>query len=633
MIHKHLSHPKYRADIDGLRAISILAVVGFHAFPQWVSGGFIGVDVFFVISGFLISGIIFSNLEKNSFSYYEFYVRRIKRIFPALILVLIASYIVGWYTLLPSEYKQLGKHIAAGAGFISNLALWNEAGYFDTASDTKPLLHLWSLGVEEQFYIFWPLLLGLVWKYRLNFLVITLLIAIASFSANAITAASNPVADFFSPFTRFWELMIGGVLAYITLHKPHLIPRNTNVQSIIGLLLIATAIFSINKEMPFPGWRALLPTIGAFLIISAQPTAWTNHYLLGNRVMVFIGLISYPLYLWHWPILSFLRIYGTGTPSTPTRIAAIIIAFILAWLTYYLVEKRLRFGPHGKRKSVILLILIALVGFIGFNTYWRNGLGFRIFKMIPELAGTTRYTSTFWREHQCFLGDGEQFSNVCMETKRPLFFIWGDSHAAALYPGFKEMQSKYQFGIAQYTKGSCKPFMGDGDVPDPECTRINRTIFSLIKKVSPDYVLLHAYWTGLDNLKKLKVTVDALKNSGVKSIILIGPDPRWNDELARLIFAYYRKHHTRPPLRMTENNAIALRPLDIAMRNFANQEGVKYFSSLDNLCNQDGCLIRTSVSSMNIMTTDDNHLTPEAAAYQAQFILSEISRLSTRHNN
>jgi peptidoglycan/LPS O-acetylase OafA/YrhL len=629
---KHLSHPKYRPDIDGLRAISILAVVAFHAFPHWVSGGFVGVDIFFVISGFLISSIIFGNLEADRFSYYEFYVRRIKRIFPALILVLAASYVFGWYFLLPDEYKQLGKHIAAGAGFTSNLALWSEAGYFDNASDTKPLLHLWSLGVEEQFYIFWPLLLGLVWKYRLNFLTITLLIAAASFSVNVLSVASHPVADFYSPLTRFWELMVGGILAYITLHKPHLLPGNTNIQSTIGLVLIATAIFSINKEMSFPGWWAGLPAIGAFLIISARPTAWPNRLLLGNRAMVSIGLISYPLYLWHWPILSFMRIYETGTPSVVARSIAIIIAFILAWMTYYFVEKRVRFGPYSGRKSAILLILMTLIGVVGFNTYQRDGLGFRIFKMIPEVAGTNRYTSTYWREHQCFLGDREQFSSICMETTRPLMFLWGDSHAAALYPGFKELQSKYHFGIAQYTKGACKPFIGEGADPDPECTQVNRSILSLIRKSAPDYVLLHANWSRMEDIEKLKATIDALKESGIKSIILIGPDPTWKDELARLIFASYRRDHKRPPIRMTENNAKAIRPLDISMRAFATQNGLKYFSSLDNLCNQDGCLIRTSPNSMDIMTTDTGHLSPQGAIYQANFVVRDMLKLAPAHN-
>jgi peptidoglycan/LPS O-acetylase OafA/YrhL len=165
------THPKYRPDIDGLRAIAVLSVIGFHAFPEWIKGGFIGVDIFFVISGYLISTIIIENLKNDSFSFVDFYSRRIRRIFPALLLVLIASYAVGWFTLLAEEYAQLGKHIAAGAGFVSNLVLWNESGYFDAASDTKPLLHLWSLGVEEQFYVIWPLLMWITWKRKLNFLI------------------------------------------------------------------------------------------------------------------------------------------------------------------------------------------------------------------------------------------------------------------------------------------------------------------------------------------------------------------------------------------------------------------------------------------------------------------------------
>ena len=164
----HLLHPKYRRDIDGLRAVAVLAVVAFHAFPNWVKGGFIGVDVFFVISGYLISTIIFESLDKGTFSFSEFYARRIKRIFPALIIVLVACFTFGWFALFPHEYKQLGEHIAAGAGFLSNIVLWKDAGYFDNAADTKPLLHLWSLGIEEQFYIVWPFLLWISWKRKFN---------------------------------------------------------------------------------------------------------------------------------------------------------------------------------------------------------------------------------------------------------------------------------------------------------------------------------------------------------------------------------------------------------------------------------------------------------------------------------
>jgi peptidoglycan/LPS O-acetylase OafA/YrhL len=216
---KYLSHPKYRADIDGLRAIAVLAVVIFHAFPDLVKGGFIGVDIFFVISGYLISTIIFENLDKDTFSFSEFYTRRIKRIFPALILVLVTCYIFGWFILLPEEFKRLGKHITAGAGFISNIIFWREADYFDNAADTKPLLHLWSLGIEEQFYIVWPLLLWLSWKCKLNLLKITTVIAIVSFVLNLKGIKQDAIATFYAPHTRFWELLSGSLLAWVTLYK------------------------------------------------------------------------------------------------------------------------------------------------------------------------------------------------------------------------------------------------------------------------------------------------------------------------------------------------------------------------------------------------------------------------------
>ena len=518
MIQHYPIHPKYRPDIDGLRAIAILAVVGFHAFPEWVQGGFVGVDIFFVISGFLISSIIFGNLEKNSFSYRDFYARRIKRIFPALILVLATSYALGWYLLLPDEFKQLGKHIAAGAGFVSNLVLWNEAGYFDNASSTKPLLHLWSLGIEEQFYIFWPLLLGLVWKRRLNFLAITILIAVASFALNVFTVSSDQVADFYSPLSRFWELMAGGVLAYLTLHKPHHLPKNTNLQSIIGLLLIVVAAASIDQASAFPGWWAVLPTAGAFLLISAQPTAWVNRYLLGNRVLVWIGLVSYPLYLWHWTILSFLRITESGLPPVGIRIAAVLASLLLAWLTYWAIEKPVRFRANGNWIIAVLCVLLALIALAGFNTYQRDGLGFRMMKISPELMGYKPDLARDWRQGLCFLEDSDRFSAACLEHRKPLVFLWGDSHAAALYSGLQRLQNDFQFGIAQYTAAGCEPLIGRYFAEDKLCKGINDADLAMIAKIKPEFVLLHANWQEINvhrshnnDLADLEVTISSLK--------------------------------------------------------------------------------------------------------------------------
>ncbi len=384
--HPHLIHPKYRPDIDGLRAVAILSVVTFHAFPSLLKSGFIGVDIFFVISGFLISTIIFSSLERERFSLLEFYIRRIRRIFPALLLILFASLALGWFVLFPDEYKQLGKHTAASAGFIQNFILWRESGYFDNAAETKPLLHLWSVAVEVQFYIFWPLLLALVWKRHWSFLKITAAIAAVSFAANIFLVYRHPSAAFYLPISRFWELMVGGVLAYVALHRAHLISQYKNGQSALGFILILIAFPLLNKGSEFPGWWALLPTLGAFFIISAGPTAWLNEKILGNKLMVWFGLISYPLYLWHWPLLSFLRV-TEGDASILERLAALLIAVILAWLTYMFVEKPVRLGTNALYQSIALLVAMSMLVAIGYLGFKQNEFAFQtIEKSRPDLV-------------------------------------------------------------------------------------------------------------------------------------------------------------------------------------------------------------------------------------------------------
>jgi peptidoglycan/LPS O-acetylase OafA/YrhL len=356
-------HLKYRADIDGLRAVAVLTVVGFHAFPDWVFGGFIGVDVFFVISGYLISTIILKSFENDAFTYRDFYTRRIKRIFPAFVVVLMACVAFGWYVLLPDEFTQLLKHSAAGSGFTSNFVLWSEADYFDNSADTKPLLHLWSLAIEEQFYIVWPLLVGLVWRRKWSFLALTLTIIVVSFAINVMTVTSNPTAAYYSPLSRFWELMIGGTLAYITLHRPHLVGRRPDLQATVGLAAIIVGTFLISEERPFPGWWALLPTIGAFLVISGGSHAFVNRFILSNRLLVWIGRISYPLYLWHWPVLVFAKITAGRNLYVRERILLIVLAVVLADLTYRLVETPVRsVGNRGIRSTRVVRALAASVG-------------------------------------------------------------------------------------------------------------------------------------------------------------------------------------------------------------------------------------------------------------------------------
>lgn len=365
------AHPKYRPDIDGLRALAVLAVVAFHAFPSRLKGGFIGVDIFFVISGYLISTIIFGNLDKGTFSFADFYARRVKRIFPALILVLLACLAFGWFVLLADEFQQLGKHIAGGAAFVSNLVLSNESGYFDNASDSKPLLHLWSLSIEEQFYFFWPLLLWLAHKKRFNLFIVGLLIASVSFCLNIYLIRSDPTATFYYPQTRFWEMMAGSMLAWVTLYRPGLSASGwskylVNAVSVLALSLIIYGFWHLDTHVGFPGKWALLPVTGAFLLIFAGPSALVNRTLLSNRLVIWFGLISYPLYLWHWPILSFGRIITNGPPPFLFKLFAILISILLAWLTVEFIEKPFRYGHQKvKLKIAFLCASVALLGAIG----------------------------------------------------------------------------------------------------------------------------------------------------------------------------------------------------------------------------------------------------------------------------
>ncbi len=432
-----MSHLRYRADIDGLRAIAILSVVAYHAFPNLMPGGFVGVDIFFVISGYLISSIIFKNLEDDSFSILEFYRRRIRRIFPAMIIVMAAILGFGWLVLFRGEFRELGKHIAACSAFLENFNLLGESGYFDTAQATKPTLHFWSLAVEEQFYIFWPLLLWGTWKYRWSFLWVTLVVGFASFSANIYLLAEHQgVAAFYLPISRFWELMVGGVLAYSVVDRKDFVDGMQNLCSVIGMILIVLALLLIKQDSSFPGWWALLPVMGAFFVIAAGPSALLNRYLLSNNISVTIGLISYPLYLWHWPILSYGRILMGGTPKTSIRIVEMAAAFILAWLTYKFVESPVR----KAKKTKLVPVLSGFVGALfmcGLLIYQQSA---HAEAFSGSSGGFTADESEFQKARNSD-GSCEQLNSVkpvseevCISnSKAPSVLFVGDSHAMALY--------------------------------------------------------------------------------------------------------------------------------------------------------------------------------------------------------
>jgi peptidoglycan/LPS O-acetylase OafA/YrhL len=361
----------YRPDIDGLRAIAVTSVVLFHAFPRAMAAGFIGVDIFFVISGYLITTIILSGLDQGTFSLGDFYRRRIRRIFPALLVVLVFVALAGWMVLLDDEYRQLGAHIAGGTAFIQNFVLWGDSGYFDNDPQSKPLLHLWSLAVEEQYYIFWPLLLMLIGKRGRTFAAVVVPIVVASFGISAYLSFTDTTAAFYSPVSRFWELMIGGFLAYLSLHQSNLIGRYGNLASALGVGLLLLGLGLINPDRAFPGFWALMPTVGAFLIIFAGPHAWINRTFLASKPFVACGLISYPLYLWHWPLLSLAHIVWPENGHA-TKVAVVLASVLLAWMTYRFVEKKVRRHRAPDLSSLVLCGGLAMMLCCGLAI--KNGL-------------------------------------------------------------------------------------------------------------------------------------------------------------------------------------------------------------------------------------------------------------------
>lgn len=459
----------YRPDIDGLRAIAILSVVAFHAFPRYVPGGFIGVDIFFVISGYLITSLIIRHLAFDDFSFIDFYQRRIRRIFPALMLVLFSCLAFGSQVLYVGENQQLGKHVLAGAGFVSNLVLWAENGYFDNSADTKPLLHLWSLGIEEQFYIGWPVLLCAAFRFRINLIALIAIIGVVSFALNVTEVGPNAVATFYSPHTRFWELLIGALLAVITVRA--LTSTQKSACSIGGATLIVVGLLILDSGRAFPGWWALLPTAGAALVIAAGPTALINRFL-SDRSLVWIGLISFPLYLWHWPLLSFARILRGQEPTLLLSAALVISAVVLAWATYRWIELPIRTGSHANSKTSALAGVAIIFGVIGFIQYNSTAIGItEDAHAIAQFAGP----STPWKyginktcTKQYPFDDVKDYGWwFCMLEREapPTVLLLGDSLTNDFFPGLAQNDNFAKQNFLSI--GTCGPAWSEKLDPAP----------------------------------------------------------------------------------------------------------------------------------------------------------------------
>ncbi|TAJ85075.1 MAG: acyltransferase [Reyranella sp.] len=432
----------YRPDIDGLRAVSIIAVMLFHAFPDDFRGGFIGVDVFFVISGFLIGGLITQELDAHTFGFRTFYARRVRRIFPALVVVVAFVLWLGWNSMFAQEFRQLGRHVIAATLFVSNFALLDEVGYFDMEAHTKPLLHLWSLAIEEQFYLLWPLFAWALRNRRRLFVAATLVITLGSFAAS-VTSTDNSAA-FYLPSSRIWELAVGVLLAHVprqSLAGWLKTPVSRNVADLAGLGAIVLAA-SITDARSFPGFWPLLPVLGAALVIATGPQAFSNRHLLASRPMVWVGKISYPLYLWHWPLFAYAWLAYGAKPPVEVRFALLAVSVLLAWLTYVLVEKPIRFGIGRSYPVPALSVAMLLLGMGGIAILDAQGVpGRSIAEINRSLAYDLRVpTDSRTSDGTCArkygVETGEAF--VCfVNSPAPRMLVIGDSVSMAFYSAIR----------------------------------------------------------------------------------------------------------------------------------------------------------------------------------------------------
>jgi len=610
---------KYRPDIDGLRAIAVMLVVIFHAFPETMPGGFIGVDIFFVISGFLITGIIVRELDQERFSLLAFYNRRIRRIFPALIVVLCVTLVLGWLWMLPAAYAQLSSDVFASAAFFANIALLLQSGYFDIESARKPLLHLWSLGIEEQFYLFWPLMLMLVARLRLSMLAAVSIAGLASFVLNVALIGSNPVATFYLPFTRAWELLAGAALACSWNQLSH--SRTvSNLRAFVGIFLIATAAGVLDTKSAFPGWWAVLPVGGAALLLSA-PAAWFCRSVLASAPLVWIGLISYPLYLWHWPLSVFFGIINFAPLTLLERGLTVGLSFALAWLTYRFVEIRFRFGRPSPLKILSLGSGMVLIAAAGAVIVEGRGFDFRLPPEIRDMANVPTQSAK-WRFHECLLDLSHEtsFADSCVDrNRRPLIFIWGDSTAGALLPGLRKAQESRAFGIAQFTSSSCMPALNTDVAGVPNCRAINDKVLGIAREIRPEIVLLHSTWDRyLDGVAE---TVTALKKQTNAGVVVLGSVPWWKRGLPNEVLRYFMLHQRLIPERSgraeVDRSGSALREKLVPL-------GAEFISVWDTMCNAEGCLTRIGDAAGDITASDQVHFTEKGSVFLVQSIIDQL---------
>ena len=641
----------YRPDIDGLRAVAVLSVIGFHADAAWVPGGYVGVDIFFVISGFLITSIICRQLHQDTFTFTDFYARRCKRIFPALLIVLAAVLFYGWIFLLPNEYERLGKHVAAGGAFISNFVFWGESGYFDKAAESKPLLHLWSLGIEEQFYLLWPPLLVWAWRRKRDVLTITIGIVCASFAFNVMLVSLWQASGmYYLPPTRFWELLLGGALAYAQPYRKdeleNVLKRVAaslrscrlssieNVQATTGLFLIVAALAGLNNRTLFPGWWGLLPTLGSLLLISAGPHAWINRRVLASRPLVFVGLISYPLYLWHWPLLSYARIMVSDTPSIDIRAAAIGAAFWLSWLTYRLIEQPARSKPNRAAlmwiTNLSVVVCLGLAVFLGQLHSRSNNYGME--NIVKAAAGNWEFPGPRLKSVQT--EHGYHFERG--SGPRKVLFT-GDSHMEQYYARVDRLFEEHPDttkGVFFVTQRSCPPLHEMPGLTLPRnCAELAENALSIADRPDVDTVVIGAAWNRYEvfdsaaansAFRDLSATITRYKKTG-RNVYVILPIPRGDAfDPASLVhrslvdFGFV----VRRQVQRSDVDA-TLKPIAMRLQAVANAAGATAIDPVRYVCNDTYC--PTLADDGLPIYVDNSHLRPAYVREHMTFLDDLVS--------
>lgn len=641
---------KYRPDIDGLRAIAVLAVVLYHYGIGPIHGGFVGVDIFFVISGYLITGIIHKEIGRGDFTFVGFYERRIRRIFPALFAVLLATLAVGGWLLLPSDLAKLGNSTLATLLFGSNVLFWRQSGYFDTSSEYNPLLHTWSLAVEEQFYIGLPILLILLHRFAKGWLKLALVAcAFASFALCIWVQPLRPSAAFFlSPF-RAWELLLGGLLAVGAI-PPIYDKRLRSAISMGALALLFWSLWWIQAGPGFPGWRAALPVLGtaALLHAGAHGDSWVKR-LLSWRPLAFVGLISYSLYLWHWPLMVFVRYRNGMEPLAPAMGGLLlVVAILLAAASYRWIETPFRrnrsIAGTPARNRLFAGAGIVMVAVAGIALLVKADQGWQArFSADVVALDQARHPVIPFRECD---GHPPDFAGIeCRIGVKgaPLrVLLWGDSHALAWAPAMNEILKRQGVAGILAVNSACPPLLGVNNPVDTVCHSDNERLMRAIGSRHFDTIILHASWTSYSDPEGQYTLTDEQGRTGNANvftpafdrtiralrslagrIVLVGPTSGAPSDIPFRLASAARRMQAYPPGRSATDVQLHARWFWQVAQRYRNDPQVVLVDPSRWFCSVQSC--RYLSDDGKLLYRDGGHLSLAGAWFVASHFSSDVS--------